>query len=76
MVFGWTFTINPQTPKDLYLLHLVTQTIVNEKYELLQKAGKFGKLKIKFIKKQLPGLTNKTKSTESPLSTTKRLTKI
>ena len=39
MVFGWTFTINPQTPKDLYLLHPVTQAIVNEKYELLQKAG-------------------------------------
>ena len=30
MVIGWSFTINPQTHKDVYLLHLVTQNIVNE----------------------------------------------
>ena len=29
-VFGWTFTINPQTLKDVYLLHPVNQAIVNE----------------------------------------------
>ena len=30
MVFEWTFTINPRTPKGVYLLHPVTQTIVYE----------------------------------------------
>ena len=29
-VFGWTFTMNPQTPEGICLLHAVTQTIVNE----------------------------------------------
>ena len=38
-------------------------------------AEEFGKLKIKFIKIQLPGLANKTRISESPLHTTKRLTK-
>ena len=30
MLFRWTFTINPQTHKDVYLLHPVTQTIVKK----------------------------------------------
>ena len=29
-VFGWTFMINPPTPKGVCLLHPVTQTTVNE----------------------------------------------
>ena len=86
-MFGWTFTINPQTLKDVYFLHPVNQTIVNkishfvwhEEFVLLQKQRReikeFGKLKTKLNKIQLPGFANKTRISKSPLNTTKRLTK-
>ena len=35
----------------------------------------FGKVKIKFNKIELPGFANKARTSESPINTTKRLTK-
>ena len=89
MVIGWSFTINPQTHKDVYLLHLVTQNIVNETsilfstkdlYYFQQKkkyreVKEFGKTNIKFIKILLRGFTNQTRISEGPFNNTKRLTK-
>ena len=40
-----------------------------------REVKEFGKLKIKFIKISLPEFTNKTKISEGPSNTTKRLTK-
>ena len=36
-VFGWTFTVNSQTHKDVYLLHPVTQNIVSKTFCVVQR---------------------------------------
>ena len=36
-VFGWTFTVNSQTHKDVYLLHPVTQNIVSKTFCVAQR---------------------------------------
>ena len=42
-VFGWTFTINSQTHKDVYPLHPVTQNIVIKTFCVAQRIAQDAK---------------------------------
>ena len=65
------FTFNHPNHRKRNILFCLAQRICTIAGEIKE----FGKLKIKFTKIQLPGFANNTRITESPLNTTKRLTK-
>ena len=74
-LFGRTLIINPQTAKDVYLLHQVTQTFVKKisHFVLAQRICTIAENNAE----KLENLENlKSRISESPLNTTKRLTKI